>query len=125
MLWYHFGITYSEKEIMQKNDNSNADNKTFMEGLLAFLNGLPGAVNTLLDTCADNVPVIGKAIKPAFWIMFAAMILQGMLWATGGDVLLESIWNGAMSFLPAGAAEAATQVAPNVAPSDVPVAPAT
>lgn len=99
------------------------ENKTFMEGLLIFLNGLPSVANTVLDTCAENVPVVGKYIKPTFWTLIAVLLLQGLMVVTGGDAVLEGAWNRLMELIPSFTFGSAPAVVPPVTPTDVPIVP--
>ncbi len=104
------------------------DKVTFMESLLLFLAGLPGAINTVLEAIGENVPFVGRFLKPAFWTMFAVWLFWGMAGWVGLDALLISAGQGALEWIPgvSFASDAVALIEPTpavVAPvSDIPPA---
>jgi len=73
---------------------------TFMESLLLFLAGLPGAINTVLEVIGENVPFVGRYLKPTFWTLFTAWLLWGCAGWVGLDALLISAGQGMLEWIP-------------------------
>lgn len=91
MLWYHFGTA------LWRNIMTQDTNKTFFEGLLALLLGLPEVMNVVLDMCGKLIPYVGKYLKPFFWTMIGLLIVQWCLAVTGFDGFLLSALDGFFS----------------------------
>lgn len=89
MLWYHSGTA------IWRNIMTEKVNKTFMEGLLAFLAGLPGAINVVLKIVSESMPVGGKFVQPAFWLLVGYMIFGTLLEMTGLSYLVGDLLGGA------------------------------
>ena len=103
--------------------NENDKSLTFMEGLLAFLMGLIGFVDAVLDKCTLGVPKVDRFIKPFFYVMFTIWLLTGMLELVGGDVVLEGAWTKLISLIPNFSVEAASTITAPVPAGDVPIVP--
>jgi len=73
---------------------------TFMESLLLFLAGLPGAINTVLETIGENVPFVGRFLKPTFWTLFTVWLFWGLAGWVGLDALLISAGQGMVEWIP-------------------------
>lgn len=73
--------------------------KTFLESLLIFLAGLPGALNEMLKVCGDNIPFVGRFLQPAVWTMIGMMIVQWGMEGVGLGGVIPGLWHGLLSTL--------------------------
>lgn len=101
--------------------------KTFMEGLLALLLGLPKVINAFLDEASLGHPKLTVWVKPLFWLCFT-LIIMGPLVGSAVESLsplgqgIASIvdWVRDTTFLPAEAVPSTELVPGGNAPALLP-----